>query len=210
MTRRAGREESEYIDRDGVAACDTADFTDGDRRLRSFAVFAHLERPRIWMREPVAIEYRVFIRIVQRARTHELGNERRLAGEAVAGQHDSVAAETDDARLNEGVLCGTFGDPHDEEGTEKIGNGIEWRGAYEPSAVEAKGVKIFCGMLPKRVFRNAGRVRRLSRTTGKPRPNTIEHEEISLAQILIRTPCAVSESRCADMAPFVALPHAVF
>ena len=45
------------------------------------------------MREPVAIEYRVFIRKVQRARTHELGNERRLAGEAVAGQHDSVAAD---------------------------------------------------------------------------------------------------------------------
>ena len=97
MTRRAGREESDDIDRDAVAACDTADLTDGDRRLRSFAGFAHLERPRIWMREPVAIEYRVFIRIVQRAHTHELGNDRRLAGEAVAGQHDSVAAETDDA-----------------------------------------------------------------------------------------------------------------
>ena len=161
------------------------------------------------MREPVAIEYRVFIRIVQRARTHELGNERRLAGEAVAGQQDSVAAETDDGRLNEGVLCGTFGDPHDEEGIEKIANAIEWRGAYEPNAVEAKGVKIFCAMLPKRVFRNAGRGRRLSRTTAKPRPNTIEHEEISLAQISIRTPCAVAESRCADRAPFVALPHAV-
>ena len=119
------------------------------------------------MREPVAIEYRVFIQIVQRARTHELGNERRLAGEAVAGQHDSVAAKTDDAHMNEGVLCGTFGDPHDEKGLEKLGHGIEWRGAYEPSAVEAKGVKIFYGMLPKRVFRNAGRVRRLSRTTGK-------------------------------------------
>ena len=175
MTRRAGREESDDIDRDGVAACDSADFTDGDRRLRSFAVFAHLERPRIWMREPVAIEYRVFIRIVQRDRTHDLGNERRLAGEAVAGQHDCVAAETDDARMNEGVHCGTFGDPHDEKGLEKLGHGIEWRGAYEPSADKAKGVKIFCGMLPKRVFRDAGRVRRLSRTTGKPRPNTIEH-----------------------------------
>ena len=41
--------------------------------------------------------------------------------------------------MNEGVLCGTFGDPHDEEGLEKLGHGIEWRGAYEPSAVEAKG-----------------------------------------------------------------------
>jgi len=89
--------------------------------------------------------------------------------------------------MNEGVLCGTFGDPHDEEGLEKLGHGIEWRGAYEPSAVEAKGVKIFCGMLPKRVFCNAGRVRRLSRTTGKPRSNTIEHGCFTCADFDLHT-----------------------
>ena len=36
------RRESDDIEPDGIDACDTADLTDGDRRLHSFAGFTHL------------------------------------------------------------------------------------------------------------------------------------------------------------------------
>lgn len=92
----------------------------------------------------------------------------------MTGQHDPVAAETGDARMNEGVVGRMLGDPHDEAGPEKVEHGVERRRAYEQSAIDAKDVKFFGGMLPKRVFYVAGRVRGLSRANLKPRPKKFE------------------------------------
>ena len=112
-----------------------------------------------------------------------------------------MAAETDDARMNEGVIGRTLGDLH-EVGLEKLEHGAAHPGAYEPTAIDAKGIKFFRGMLPKSysatpiawpVFRESAGSR--ART----------HTDISFALLSACTPCAATGNRCDGGTPLAAL-----